>query len=75
MEQKINEEDIEYNLVFCIDPRKEENIEYNYAPLRRSWGYIALHMSVGPSVGRSVGQSVDHIFVQSITQKVFQVSS
>ena len=27
MEQKINEENTEYNLVFCIDPRKEENIE------------------------------------------------
>ena len=40
-------------------------------PFEERGGDIALHLSVGPSVGRSV----DHIFVRSITQKNFQVSS
>ena len=35
-------------------------------PPSKKRGYIALHLSVG--------RSVDHIFVRSITQKVFQVS-
>ena len=40
-----------------------------YAPFKEAGVYcFAL-------VGPSVGLSVDHIFVQSITQKVFQVSS
>ena len=40
-------------------------------PPSKKRGYIALHLLVGPSVGLSI----ENIFVRSITQKVFQVSS
>ena len=49
MEQKINEEDIDYNLVFCIDPRKEENIEYNlvfYIDPRKAFAIKSIPRSV-----------------------------